>query len=568
MIIGLEKSHIRASIESYLRKEILNPFAILLYGPHAGGYADEEVAINALSIVESSKPILKYYVKRFNSIRVRLLIADKQTFEGDVEKEQLGGMLAEILVTPYEPLLNESYLWEKEVEVKKRIINNILRNLILSFPEMSRVFIIKPEYFMFEAIKERALLFPLIVYKFLNICGREARERNYSLMMRGFTEALKRLLHEGKINVFDGFFRISEEYINSVLKERIDWHLKKLFKSARIRIIRHLIKVLPAIINPLLDEYRIYRKHITRYGGERRAVLKLENPRKYIFIPTSLGMIPFTEKTSIDEFLKKYMSQKYILKHEVKRLGGVLNSVYLLKIFDGEREEKIVVKIFKDWYGWKWFPLALWTLGTKDFTILGRSRLEKEYAINTFLMENGINVPRIIYVAPEEKILFQEFIEGNSLSRIIRALLKDEEDSERRSKLIKIVKQVGEEIAKVHGLGVSIGDCKPENMILSPDGRIFFVDLEQAERGGDQSWDIAEFLYYLGHYASFSGSQCVKEAVGEFIRGYLEANGRIETIRRALSPRYLKVFGILLPPHLILTISNACKRIIESRGVT
>ncbi|MEM2789979.1 MAG: hypothetical protein QW236_06555, partial [Candidatus Bathyarchaeia archaeon] len=88
--------------------------------------------------------------------------------------------------------------------------------------------------------------------------------------------------------------------------------------------------------------------------------------------------------------------------------------------------------------------------------------------------------------------------------------------------------------------------------------------LEQAERGGDQSWDIAEFLYYLGHYAQFSLPRHIEEVVNEFIEGYLELGGRVEVIKRALSPRYIKVFGLLVSPHIIFAISDACRKILKS----
>ncbi|MEM2152430.1 MAG: lipopolysaccharide kinase InaA family protein [Candidatus Bathyarchaeia archaeon] len=564
MFVELERNSIEAFIESFLREENLDSLAALIYGPHAGGYADEKTAVNILIIVESSKPILKHYSRRFGSVKTRLLIADRKTFEKDVENEGLGGILADILMTPYEPIFNEEYLWRQEAKFKKRVADSILRNLILSFPEMSREFIIKPEYLMFESMRRRASLFPLIIYRFLNVTRSDVKERNYALIMRGFTEALKELASEGKIQTFNDTFKISEDYVKSFLRKKIAWRFTRLFKNIRISILRHVLRVLPSIVNPFLDEYRIYRKHVANFGTARKIMFKLEDPRKYIFVPTSSGITPFTEKITIEEFLKKHMSQKHALKHEIKRLGGVLNSVYLLRISGCEKEERIVIKIFKDWYGWKWFPLALWTLGTRDFAILGKSRLEREYALNNFLLKNGINVPKIVYVAPEEKLLFREFIEGTSLSKMIKLLFKSGENSDSKIKMLKIIRQVGGEMARVHSLGVATGDCKPENILLSSDGRIFFLDLEQAERGGDQSWDIAEFLYYLGHYAQFSLPRHIEEVVNEFIEGYLELGGRVEVIKRALSPRYIKVFGLLVSPHIIFAISDACRKILKS----
>jgi hypothetical protein len=46
-----------------------------------------------------------------------------------------------------------------------------------------------------------------------------------------------------------------------------------------------------------------------------------------------------------------------------------------------------------------------------------------------------------------------------------------------------------------------------------------------------------------------------------FIDGYLEAGGKKETVKRAASPRYTKVFSIFTQPHVILAISNRCRKI-------
>ncbi len=51
-----------------------------------------------------------------------------------------------------------------------------------------------------------------------------------------------------------------------------------------------------------------------------------------------------------------------------------------------------------------------------------------------------------------------------------------------------------------------------------------------------------------------------------FIKGYLEAGGRIENIEKARSPRYVKSFALFTPPPHILAISNICAEVLKSRG--
>ena len=540
-----------------------NVIALSIYGPYAGGYADKRAALDVLMIVDSNRVILSSRFKRLNSRKARFLIVDKGAFERDISNEWLGGILAENMLTPYIPLVNEDYLWNQEIKAKKMIIDESLNNLILSFSEMSRNFMIKPEYFMFEAMMRRATLFPPLAYRFLNIATDNLKERNYAIMMRGFKAAIKEFINEGKLRPQGDFLRIAEDHIRAVRGGRRSRRLKKLFKDIRVSITHYVLGIFPNLMDSLLDDYRIYRSYFTEDGDAEYLIHKLEDPKKYVFIPTSSGMVAFSERITINEFMRRKMSGKQVLEHSIERLGGVLNSVYMLKVKEDEAEKKFVVKVFKDWYGWKWFPLALWALGTRGFTILGKARLEREYALNMFLSNHGVNVPKIIYISPGEKLLFQEHIEGVSISEIIRQLYKMKNDEHKKIELLKIIRHVGKEIAKIHNLGVSLGDCKPENIILTSNEKIFFVDLEQAEIGGNQAWDISEFLYYSGHYTLLPPLDVVSSIVKEFIRGYLEADGKIENVKKALSPRYIKVFSFFTPPHIIFAISNVCKNLLK-----
>ena len=318
------------------------------------------------------------------------------------------------------------------------------------------------------------------------------------------------------------------------------------------------------MMHSLIEDYVQYVKRFVE--GEKSSWIplpELEDPKRHIFIPTSSGLVSLSDKMTIEDFARRTIPDAEDTDVEIERLGGVLNAVYTLKLHK-EREERIIVKVFKDWYGWKWFPLALWALGTRGFAILGKSRLEREYAINRFLFSQGFNVPRIVYVSPKERLIFQEYVEGKSLTEIIEhACLSTEE----RVHLARTMKLVGSEIAKVHELGVALGDCKPENIIISRDGEIYFVDLEQAERGGDQAWDIAEFLYYSGHYASVAPVEAVKTIAKEFTGGYLGSGGRIRNIKKARSPRYVKVFSFFTPPRVLTVISDTCEEVLKGANL-
>jgi tRNA A-37 threonylcarbamoyl transferase component Bud32 len=229
-------------------------------------------------------------------------------------------------------------------------------------------------------------------------------------------------------------------------------------------------------------------------------------------------------------------------------------------------QQKVVVKKFRDWVGFKWFPLALWALGTKSFTVLGRSRLEREYAINQYLYCHGISVPKIVHVSPKQSLVFQEFVEGENLVDIIKRIMMEKKDA--AEKELDVVKSVGKLIAETHRLNVALGDCKPENIIVTREGKPCFVDLEQASRNGNQPWDVAEFIYYIGHYVPpLASAEEAEEITKAFIEGYLRAGGKPENVRKAASPRYTKVFSIFTQPHVMLALSNLCRKTGEQQNL-
>ena len=90
------------------------------------------------------------------------------------------------------------------------------------------------------------------------------------------------------------------------------------------------------------------------------------------------------------------------------------------------------------------------------------------------------------------------------------------------------VGRVGEIFAKVHSINVSLGDTKPDNVLIKPDGTIFLIDFEQATQDGDKAWDIAVFLYYSGYYLQPFYSNAKAESVAKaFIDGYLKGGGNV-----------------------------------------
>jgi tRNA A-37 threonylcarbamoyl transferase component Bud32 len=526
-----------------------------VYGPHVCGYADDKSDVNVLLVIRNYSSLLKGFLKPLNGVKVFILAVDKGSFERDVRLGWLGEFVANILIIPYQPLLNEKYLQEKEVEAKKRIIWELLENLVLTFPELSQELLIEKEYFMYEAMMQRARLFPLITYTYLNMMREDVRKKNVGFMMKGYQMALDKLAEEDRIAISKGYVKITRNFIDTIRKKRI--RIPTFIRAVQRAALLNILSVLPKMMKPYMDDQEIMLQ--TQLGEDaENLVSQLEDPRKHVLVSTPFGPVSFSDKITIEDFVRKTVSSEGIVNMELKPLGGVLNDVYLLTLERDHEAQKIVVKRFRDWSSIKWFPLALWSVGTKSFAVLGRARLEREYAINQFLNSKEILVPKILYVSPQERLIFKEFVEGKNFREIIKELLSGKREA---SAEVGLVRDVGRRIAEIHRMGVSLGDCKPENILVTASGELCFVDLEQATRDGDQSWDVAEFLYYSGHYVPpISTSDVVELLTREFIEGYLEAGGKKEIVKNAGSAKYTKVFSIFTLPHIIFAISNLCKK--------
>ena len=528
--------------------------AACLYGPQVCGYADKSSDAQVFLVLKRYKIGLRYHIKPSDGINIFVLAVDRRIFEKDVDQGWLGEFVAEKVTFPYRSLINEEYLWQHEIKVKRRIAWELLENLVLQFPELSQELLIKAEYFIHETIRRRAKLFPPIVHSFLNMFRRDLRRRNMDVIMRGYLEAIDRLVEEDWIAVSNGYIKVTENLTNAIRtqKIRIPIFLKSIQKTALL----HILNVLPKISSLLVQDNEMSKGSYRKVGAEQ-LVSRLEDPERYLLMPTPDGLVPLSDSTNLDVFAEKMMSNTNISDVNVEEIGGFLNTVYLLRLRRNSEEQKVVAKKFEDWFGFKWFPLALWTIGTKTFAVLGRSRLEREYAMNQFLRSHGFAVPKILHVSLKERLIFEEFIEGETLVGVMKQIMS----SKKKASDVASVRDVGTKIAQAHKLGVSLGDCKPENIVVAKDGKAFFVDLEQASRDGNQAWDIAEFLYYSGHYASpISSANSAELVATKFIEGYLEAGGKKTTVKKAGSPRYTKVFSIFTPPHVILAISNVCKK--------
>jgi tRNA A-37 threonylcarbamoyl transferase component Bud32 len=557
------------SISGGLRRQILDVCrhlagtaeitAIILLDDNSITASSVKAALEILVVIRGFQPRLLSYVKVVDGRSIIIFAVDQWVFERDVERGFLGEALASALIFPYSALNGRDYLHAQEILLKKRLILELLSNLVLSFPELSYLLHIKPQYFMCEVVLNRVRVFPPMAYGISNFIRGKFPKKETDSVLCGYLEALEQLEKEKKVILSEGYVMIPKTLVAESKNPKV--RLANISKNAPRTLFTSLFGVFPQLLNFFSQNTEALLKfQKLPWNREVTAKQHFLDPQKYVFVPTAEGLVSLADRVDVKAFARKIFLNDKDAAINVERVGGVLNDVYLIKAHSNGIEKKVLVKRFKDWSGFKWFPLTLWSLGTRNFTVLGRYRLESECAMSELLRCEGFNVPKVLHVSHNERLVFMEYIEGENLSNAIKRIAAAKNKEKIQQDLAKIV-SVGEALARVHALNFALGDTKPENVIVDPADKIYLLDFEQASHGGDKAWDVAEFLYYSGHYLPPLNSNGKAESIARaFTEGYLKAGGDADTIQKAGTSKYTRVFSVFTLPAVIIAMSNVCKK--------
>jgi len=512
--------------------------------------AGKDHKIQCLIVSQQLKKGIVSRVRRTEREKIDILQVDTEIFEKDLGSAFLGDLVAVMMLLPYQPVLGYNYLRRWEKIFKKRVILEGICSLLLEYGPAATELMIDPLYFPADKIRRIASFHPEIEIgvetgQFPRI---DKVPVSIEPALRGFSEAFRELHQEGVIQLIDGELVIRHEYVRAELlgvaaPEAI---LRDLERTARWYIAEGLAKytdpvgALRAVSNSL-------RRRLRRESRKRP---DLVDPERYIYFATSSGKQPLSPEISSEEMAARSGVFAGASGIRTTRLRGVLNSVFVME----SSGRRVIAKRFNDWSNLKWFPLSIWAIGVRDFALIGKNRMANEYAFNRHLHGEGFCVPNVLNVAWRDRTILEEYVEGSESSSVVNRVLSGREVRPEDSELIR---KAARTIAQVHEKRVGLGDCKPENMILKPSGDVYLIDLEQAEFGGDPSWDIAEFLFYSCRYALRPKN--VHGLCRNFIEGYLEV-GSQAAIRRAASPRYLSIFAPVMTLPVMIKIARECKK--------
>jgi tRNA A-37 threonylcarbamoyl transferase component Bud32 len=523
--------------------------AVCVYGPAVYGKTGTFMGQDILVICEEYEHALRTQRRLANGSETRYLVVERNLLESDVRKGALGDFLTEVLLYPYRPIANPIYLEGLGLEAKARTVLEETKDLVIEYGEMCRGLVAEPEFFGLSRMRKRARVFLPSMEQYLRFLEQPVRDQNVAALRSSFTKAIQTLQND-VIELHEDQVTIPDPVIDRWIAKRSSEQVVDILRQSRRTFYTYLMRGRAIYPNVDLIARELYSPIRVGLAGEVLGK-EPEDPKNHLYLKTGRGLVSLNERTSLEDIISKLPPGSRVT---VSPLAGVLNEVFLITTGN----ERYVAKKFTDWHGFKWFTLNLVSFGSKYFAVSGKARMRNEYGVNRYLAKKGVSVAEIARVSLKEGILLENYIPGTPL---VNALIGTMTQSALSRSQYQLAESLGETLAQIHGTGVSIGDSKPENFIAS-EGKLFVVDLEQGGKRKDFAWDLAELLFYTGHYsASPVFTRGLNEIVQAFIEGYIRKGDAVE-LRRAAGVRYVKVFSLWTPAPIILGISKLLR---ESR---
>ena len=200
------------------------------YGSQVTGYATVDSDYDVLVVLKDYEPRVKYtYVKR--EIEIAFLGVDKKVFEADVQSGAYGGFIADRLLNPIIPFVNEEYIQRSEVERKKKIISWETTRLVLKEKEDAGYIDINLLYYPYKKWSKMVRYYPPYQYSIENTLRKDLREKNLKALLPGFQKAIEEL--DLLTEVYPGWYRIKSDFIDNTLNQPMSPEIERVKMAER-----------------------------------------------------------------------------------------------------------------------------------------------------------------------------------------------------------------------------------------------------------------------------------------------------------------------------------------------
>ena len=131
----------------------------------------------------------------------------------------------------------------------------------------------------------------------------------------------------------------------------------------------------------------------------------------------------------------------------------------------------------------------------------------------------GVPTPTIYMVDLAKKSIIMEYVEGKQVKRILNQLSAKER--------IELCKKIGILIGRLHKNGIIHGDLTTSNMILTSNGKIYFVDFGLGEFSKELEAKGVD-LHLMKRALQSTHYLFAEESFNAVLEGYAEAVGEVE----------------------------------------
>ncbi len=372
---------IASIIENALEKlgDLIAPadqVAVCAYGPAVFAKPGVTRGQDLLVLCDGYSNGLRAHLRVYDGEEFRFLIADRTLVESDVEKGTLGDYLTEQFLYPYHSVLNIEYLEKMAEKAKTRVAEEEARDLVIEFREMCRGLVAAPEFFGLSRMRKLARVSIPSMTAYLRLLEEPVRERNLIGLRNSFKSAIAAT--RGDVLKIEGeHVSLEDSAVDRWLKDRASEQVVNVLRQSQRAFNSYLAKGRAIYLSPDLLARELYSPLKLTLDTELNRT-EPENPKNYLYLRTSAGLVPLGEKSSLDEVIVNLNLGGPIT---ITPLAGVLNEVFLVTA----GKEQLVVKKFTDWDGFKWFTLNLVSLGSKQFAVSGKARMTNEYGMNRYL---------------------------------------------------------------------------------------------------------------------------------------------------------------------------------------
>ncbi len=459
------------------------------------------------------------------------IIIDEAVLLNAAERPMLDEVVIGKFLSIYEPLLNEEFLRKVEITYKKRIVAEKLIEIQADYGDFSSNLIIPYDYFLFDKLHKLALQQPDLVDIYRRIYCGDQKSESLAFGLRGFREAVESLASHGILIHGDGSVRILRERKQ---RKKALHKLNRINPLTTVGVIKNAFHTLASVAG---IEYKSKPLAKLKFSEKIESAAELDRPNKLLRLEE--GVIFDDPSKMIEEVALIYGFTGTYTHEEVKK-GGLINSSTQLKITGEGVDAKFILKQFPELKNLKWIILNVWAFAAKRFNMTPLSRLNREVEAVRRLHGIGIKTHSITGVILDERTLVSEYTEGVPLDKFVEEIVSG------KSTDTGNIEKYAQVLGKMHKVGLVYGDTKPANALVGDDG-IYLIDLEQAVEGGNQAWDLAEFLYYSAMLAKqVEGMRLVARS---FLTAYRSENGG-GNIARARKLKYLIPFLLVMTPKM------------------